>query len=198
MTHHATQVSSLILMLVSCLREWRTARICPSLSPAVYAHRRSRRLTLWRQWNWWSSTWNTPSRSSSGISSGKVAVSQHSHFDLLFLYLEPPSPLCPSVFLLLFSAVLQSWRSAGWSATSPSRIPPLKWRCVFTVTGWRCWDVVWWSRSCWTQVLIHIQKTHARTYILLRLNPDVLPNPHFGCTFVLLTCSVWILEDITV
>lgn len=119
MTHHATQVSSLILMLVSCLREWRTARICPSLSPAVYAHRRSRRLTLWRQWNWWSSTWNTPSRSSSGISSGKVAVS-HSHFDLLFLYLEPPSPPCPS-FVFCRPAELEiRWVECYFPFTHPS------------------------------------------------------------------------------
>lgn len=184
----------LSLMLDSCLHEWRTARICHSLSTAVDAHHRSRRLTLWRPWSWWSSTWNTPSHSSSGTSSGKVAVSQHSHFGFVFLDREPPSSL--SLFLL-FSAMLQSWRSAGWSATSPSRILPLKWRSVFRETGWRCWDVVWWSRSCYTQVLIHTQK-HTHMYILLTLNPAVLPNLHFGCVFVLLTCSVWILKDITV
>lgn len=83
-------------MLVSCLHKCRTVRICRSLSTEVDAHRRSRRLTVWRLWSWWSSTWNTLSLSSSGTSLGKVEISQHSHF--VFLYLEPPS----SLFLLFF------------------------------------------------------------------------------------------------
>lgn len=35
----------------------------------------------------------------------------------------------------------QSWRSAGSTVTSPSLIPPSRWRCVSRTTGWRCWDV---------------------------------------------------------
>lgn len=38
-------------------------------------------------------------------------------------------------------AVSQRCRCAGSTATSPSPILPLRWRCVSRDTGWRCWDV---------------------------------------------------------
>lgn len=79
-----------------------------------------------------------------------------SRFSVITLCLSLSLPKATFISVsICVSAFLQSWRSAGWSATSPSHIPPLKWRSAFRATGWRCWDVVWWSRSCCTQVLIH-------------------------------------------
>lgn len=48
----------------------------------------------------------------------------------------------------LTPAVSQMWRCGGSTATSPSPILPLRWRCVSRETGWRCWAVESWSRSC--------------------------------------------------
>ncbi len=63
-----------------------------------------------------------------------------------------PHFLCPALFLHLFVSVLQIWRSAGWTATSLSHIPPSRWRCASRATGWRCWAAGWWSRNWSAQV----------------------------------------------
>lgn len=39
------------------------------------------------------------------------------------------------------SSSSQMWRCGGSTATSPSLILPLRWRCVSRETGWRCWAV---------------------------------------------------------
>ncbi len=63
-----------------------------------------------------------------------------------------PHFLCPALLLHLFVSVLQIWRSAGWTATSLSHIPPSRWRCASRATGWRCWAAGWWSRNWSAQV----------------------------------------------